>query len=582
MKELSWRIGGEQGEGIESTGDLWAKVLNAQGYHLYAFRAFSSRIKGGHTHYSLRIANEDIGTLTNILDFLIAFDSESLSQSIKELHETSIILAEEKLNIPNCAGTILKVPFAELLQQKNLTRQKGVFALGCSAALLELPIDVLRDSLEIEFFTKGQEVVEKNLVALKAGYDYILLKHREMIGKLNLPQITTSSNKLFILGNESLALGALSAGARFMSAYPITPSSEIMEYLVKKLPEYGGIVVQTEDEIAACTMAIGAAYAGARALTATSGPGFSLMAEAIGLACMTEIPLVIYNTQRGGPSTGLPTKHEQSDLLAALYNTHGDAAKIVIAPSTIEEAFYDSFAAFNLAEQYQCPVIVLTDLQLSLAKQSVEQLSVSELVINRGELLVSSLPELVGPEYYPRYSLKTSLGVSPRVLPGTSNAICLATGLEHDEFGKPSENKTMRVAQSSKRLKKLDQFLLNYQGALKILQEESEKEIVIIGMGASFACIKEARELLAQSGVKTSQIHIRLLNPFPTENLKAILTTAKKVVVFEHNATGQLKQLIMSKVTIGCELLSILQYDGDIITPQTLKERCLEVLANGN
>ena len=583
MQQLSWRIGGEQGEGIESSGDFWAKVLNLQGHYLYAFRAFSSRIRGGHTHYSLRIASENIGTLSNKLDFLIAFDKESLELSLSELHADSLVLLDEQLNLDTEFSKVLQIPFTEILQGKKLMQQKGVFALGCCAALLELPLASMHISLQEEFLKKGPAIIEQNILALELGYNYALSNFQEFVGCLKLPQTTANAQrKLFALGNEALALGAVSAGARFMSAYPITPSSEIMEYLVKKLPEYGGIVVQTEDEIAACTMAIGAAYAGARALTATSGPGLSLMAESIGLACMTETPLVIYNTQRGGPSTGLPTKHEQSDLLAAIYNTHGDTAKIVIVPSSIEEAFYDSFEAFNLAEEYQCPVIVLTDLQLSLAKQTVPSLSIADLEIRRGQLSTGVLPEIASPNYFARYNLNTVDGVSPRVIPGTKHGVCLATGLEHDIYGKPSENKAMRIAQSEKRLAKLNVFLNNYTKQLSNSCNSSEVDLLIIGMGATYACIQETQKLLEATGLAIRHAHIHLVAPFPVLQVQNCLKNAKKIIVLEHNATGQLRQLIMGNVVNCPPIKSILQYDGDIITPQVLKDKCLEVLANGN
>ncbi len=220
-----------------------------------------------------------------------------------------------------------------------------------------------------------------------------------------------------MIGNDAIALGALAGGSRFMAAYPITPASEIMEYLIKKLPQFGGTVIQTEDEIAACTMAIGANYAGVRTLTASAGPGLSLMMEAIGLAGITETPIVIVDTQRGGPSTGLPTKQEQSDLMAMIYGTHGEIPKVVIAPSTVQEAFYDMVEAFNIAEEYQCPVIVLTDLQLSLGKQTVEPLEYDKIEIRRGKLVTGELPEIPDKGCFKRYEV-TEDGVSPRVLPG--------------------------------------------------------------------------------------------------------------------------------------------------------------------
>ncbi len=264
--------------------------------------------------------------------------------------------------------------------------------------------------------------------------------------------------RLYMIGNDAIALGAIAAGARLMAAYPITPSSEIMEYLIKSLPDFGGTVVQTEDEIAAISMVIGANFGGVRALTASAGPGLSLMTEAIGLSGMTETPAVIVDTQRGGPSTGLPTKQEQSDINAMIYGTHGEIPKIVIAPSTVEECFYDTIQAFNLADRYQCPVILLSDLALSLGKQTVEPLDYDRIQIDRGELVTDSeeLKELENSELFKRYEL-TEEGISPRVLPGVKNGLHHVTGVEHDETGRPSELALNRKKMMEKRLRKLSQ-----------------------------------------------------------------------------------------------------------------------------
>ena len=263
--------------------------------------------------------------------------------------------------------------------------------------------------------------------------------------------------RLFMIGNDAIALGAIAGGCRFMAAYPITPASEIMEYLIKKLPALGGAVIQTEDEIAAATMAIGANYGGVRAITASAGPGLSLKMEAIGLSGMTETPLVIVDTQRGGPSTGLPTKQEQSDLMAMIYGTHGEIPKIVLAPSTVQEAFYDTAEAFNLAEEYQCPVIILSDLQLSLGKQTVEPLEFDKVEIRRGKLITEDLPEIENKGYFKRYEV-TEDGVSPRVIPGVKNGIHHVTGVEHDETGKPSESAVNRNLQMDKRFRKVEKI----------------------------------------------------------------------------------------------------------------------------
>lgn len=288
-----------------------------------------------------------------------------------------------------------------------------------------------------------------NIEALNQGYALMKEQLNDLQGDFKL-QTTEENPHLYMIGNDAIGLGAISAGSRFMAAYPITPASEIMEYMIANVPKVGGTVVQTEDEIAAANMAIGANYAGVRAFTASAGPGLSLMMEAIGLSGMTETPLVIINTQRGGPSTGLPTKQEQSDLMQMIYGTHGDIPKIVVAPTDAEDAFYLTIEAFNLAEEYQCPVIILSDLQLSLGKQTVERLDYNKIQIRRGELLQSDIErEEDDKQYFRRYAL-TGNGVSPRPIPGVKGGIHHVTGVEHNEEGKPSEAAENRRQQMEK------------------------------------------------------------------------------------------------------------------------------------
>lgn len=451
-------------------------------------------------------------------------------------------------------------------------------ALGITAALLGIDTAKLLPLLEKQYGRKGAEVMATNRLALETGHDYIKNNYADLLGTFTMPELENPQPKLFMLGNEAIALGALTAGAKFMSAYPITPSSEIMEYMVKYAPDEGGVMLQTEDEIAACTMAIGASYAGARAFTATAGPGLSLMAEAIGLAEMTETPLVLVDTQRGGPSTGLPTKHEQSDLMAAIYNTHGDTGKIVLSPSSIEEAFYYTFEAFNLAEEYQCPVIVLSDLQLSLGKQSVTSLDYDKLQIRRGKLVKEGLPEIKSPEYFKRYDLDAEDNISLRALPGTPNGISLGTGLEHDEVGRPSENKAMRTDQTNKRLRKMRGVIDTFDQPLYEDAPYAQSDLLIIGMAGTRAVISEVADELREKGLRVNHVQMRLLSPFPVCALNHYLQEAKKIVVVEHNATAQLARLIKMNAPPCPELHSILKYNGDIFYKEELLAKCKEVL----
>ncbi|HZG70010.1 MAG TPA: 2-oxoacid:acceptor oxidoreductase subunit alpha, partial [Chondromyces sp.] len=389
IEQLSWKVGGQQGEGIESTGEIFSMALNRLGYYLYGYRHFSSRIKGGHTNNKIRVSTTEVRSVADDLDILVAFDQETIDVNHAELHEKGIIIADTKFEPVKPENTKVKlyaVPFTEIATELGTSLMKNMVAVGASCAVLNIDVKVFKGVVEEIFGRKGEAVVQKNMEAIQRGYDFMLEKLGDQAGSMALAP-ADGKQRMFMIGNDAIALGALAAGVRLMPAYPITPASEIMEYLIKKLPAVGGTVIQTEDEIAAATMAIGANYGGIRSFTASAGPGLSLMMESIGLAGMTETPLVIVDTQRGGPSTGLPTKQEQSDLMQMIYGTHGEIPKVVLAPSTAEEAFYDTVEAFNLAEEYQCPVIILSDLQLSLGKQTVEPFDYSKVQIRRGKLV---------------------------------------------------------------------------------------------------------------------------------------------------------------------------------------------------
>ncbi len=378
-------------------------------------------------------------------------------------------------------------------------------------------------------------------------------------------------------GNDAVGLGSAAAGCRAMYAYPITPATDIMEYLMKKLPKLGGIVLQTEDEIAALNMVIGSAYAGARSMTATSGPGLSLMMEAIGLSGMTETPVVIVNTQRGGPSTGLPTKHEQSDLNACLYGTHGEIPKIVLAPSTAEECYYDTIRAFNLAEIYQCPVILMTDLALSQATQTVHYIEPVQPKLDRGSLqrlpsedddTVSILndPERFIP--FKRYEL-TENGISPRIVPGTAKGIHHVTGVEHSEVGRPSELTINRQEMMDKRLRKMKNMTIPHSVGFS---GPKNSDLLIVGWGSTRGVIEEAVERLS-SEFTVSHVHIKVLMPFPTEEMKDLIKDVKHVLVVENNSTGQLAALLRQHVECGDKCESLLKYNGEPFYPREIESK---------
>lgn len=575
ISQLSWKIGGQQGEGVESTDRIFSTALNRLGYYLYGYRHFSSRIKGGHTNNKIRISTSPIRAISDDLDILVAFDQESIDLNAHELRSGGVIVADAKFSpvVPEgIDARLFAVPITAIAEGLGTSLMKNMVASGASWALLGLPLEVFNKAVEEEFGRKGAAVVEKNIEAVKQGADFVLDQAGGPIEAFKL-EPADGKQKMFIIGNEAIGLGTIAAGCRLMSAYPITPASEIMEYLIKKLPKFGGTVVQTEDEIAAVTMAIGANYAGVRTMTASAGPGLSLMMEAIGLAGMTEQPLVIVDTQRGGPSTGLPTKQEQSDLNAMVYGTHGEIPKVVVAPASIEDCFYDMIEAFNVAEQYQVPVIVMTDLQLSLGKQSCEMLDYDQIVIKRGKL-VEEVPVSEDNELFKRYEL-TEDGVSPRVLPGVKGGIHHVTGVEHDETGRPSESTTNRKNMMDKRLKKLNS--LQFRDAIRVDAPYEQADLLIIGMGSTGGTIDEARCRLEADGLKTNHVTIRLIAPFPTDLLTPYLNSAKRVVVLENNATAQLASQIKMHAGYADKIHNVLKYDGSPFLPTEVYKACKEL-----
>ncbi|SCW42081.1 2-oxoglutarate ferredoxin oxidoreductase subunit alpha [Paenibacillus tianmuensis] len=576
ISQLSWKVGGQQGEGVESTDKIFSTALTRLGYYLYGYRHFSSRIKGGHTNNKIRISTMPIRSISDDLDILVAFDQETIDVNAHELRENGVIIADAKVNpvVPEgVKARLFPVPITAIAEELGTSLFKNMAASGASWALLGLPLEVFNKAVEEEFGRKGAAVVEKNVEAVRKAAEFVL----ELTGG-PLPEFqlepADGKQKLFMIGNDAIALGAVAAGCRFMPAYPITPASEIMEYLIKTLPKFGGTVIQTEDEIAACTMAIGANYGGVRTLTASAGPGLSLMMEAIGLAGMTETPVVIVDTQRGGPSTGLPTKQEQSDVLAMIHGTHGEIPKIVLSPSTIEECFYDTIEAFNLAEEYQVPVILLTDLQLSLGKQSSELLDYNKIQIKRGELQTGELPAPGENQMFKRYEF-TENGISKRSLPGQKYGIHHVTGVEHSEDGRPSESPVNRKKMMDKRLGKMKHMKVT--NPILVDAPHEEPDLLIIGMGSTGGTIDEARRRLADKGMKTNHITVRLLHPFPVEEIKPYLEKAKTVVVLENNATGQLASLIKLNVGYADKIKSMLKYDGNPFLPAEITKYCQEL-----
>ncbi len=474
---FTWVVGGESGEGIDTTGELFALALCRLGYHVYAYRHFPSRIRGGHTHYRLRIATWQVRAPAGEIDCLVAFDQGSVDWNWPQIRQGGMVVhdAEFDCQLPPSRPdlTAYAVPMSEMAGKSGAAIMKNMVAVGVSAAFLGLPAEPFVEGVRRRFKGKGEEVATANAELVRAGHAYASAHHRPAVPFVVAPEPAGDGGRRYLMsGNEALAYGALAAGCRFVAAYPITPATEIMQWLARELRGYGGAVVQCEDELAAINMAVGAAYAGARAMTSTSGPGFSLMTEGMGLAGAAEQPVVIVDDQRGGPSTGLPTKTAQADLQQAVYGGHGEFPRIVITPLTVEDCFDAAVDAFNLAERNQCPVVLAPDLALAMCRQTIDGLDFGRVRIERG--LLADPEELAlratggggergtaagggaaghGGRFH-RYEPLGS-GVSPRAFPGQAGGQHLVTGTEHDASGTVTDAPGNRAVQHAKRLRKL-------------------------------------------------------------------------------------------------------------------------------
>lgn len=576
-KELGWKVGGEQGAGIDSTGEIFAWTMHRLGYYVFAYRHFMSRIKGGHTNYKIRVADEMISHHGDELHLLVAFDQETVSVNWHEMVDGGVVISDGPMKaVDDRPVHLYEIPLTSLAKEAGSAIMKNMVAVGVTAAIIGLRPEDFLTVIEDRFAKKGQEIVDSNLNAVRKGYDYY---NEHFTTRLTLPVAPPlSPNHLYISGNEAIALGALAAGCRVLAQYPITPATEVMYSLVKYLPEYGGIVVQAEDEISAVNMAIGANYGGTRSMTCTSGPGFSLMMEALGLAGMSETPLVIVDVQRSGPSTGLPTKTEQSDLYEALYGSHGEFPRIVLAPTTVEECFSYMVEAFNLAEKYQCPVIVASDLYMGMSKGSTDLLDPGIVKIERGKIVTEDQLQGVVRGQFRRYEV-TEDGISPRAIPGQKGGRFIALGNEHDELGFEMEDQTMRRLQMDKRARKLAAFA-ELEGVAAVGTYDAE--LTLIGFGSTKGVIREAQEALLAQGLHVTHVQLSVLAPFPTDSLRPFVQGARALLVVEVNSQGQLASQI--KLHLGChdKIESCLKYDGDPLLVSEIVKRAKEVMTVGN
>jgi len=572
-------IGGEAGAGITRSGFLFAKACLRGGLHVFGTIDYQSLIRGGHNFYIARADAEEIYSQADTINLLLALNKETILLHKDELvpgggivyDGEEIALSDEELGRGD--PKLYSVPLRKVVKELEGTLiMRNTVALGAAVGLLDYDLEILNGVIRDTFKPK---VAELNAKAAKIGYDYA---REHYAGDFEYRLEKTSSagkRKMFLTGNEAVGLGAIRAGCKFYAAYPMTPATGVLHFMAPLDREYGMIVIQAESEIAAINMVAGASFAGVRAMTATSGGGFCLMSEGLGMTGMTETPAVIMLAQRPGPSTGLPTYSGQGDLRFAIHASQGEFPRVVIAPGDVQECFYKTMEAFNLAEKFQIPAILITDKYLVESHGAAEPFDQNRIGIDRGLLLTED--DYMGEEEYRRHKF-TEDGASPRAMPGMKGAIVRTSADEHDENGYTTDDPKLTTEMADRRFEKLDVLLKdleNYETTK--FYGPGEADVTILGWGSTKGPIREAMKLLGKEGLKVNYLQIVYLNPFPVANVQRILKSAKKTVVVENNKTSQLSSLIGEHLLMTIDH-KILKYNGRPFNPGELSQRIKEVL----
>lgn len=554
--DYSIKIGGEAGQGINTIGDILCKAFVDQGLHLFANQDYYSRVRGGHNFYQVRIANVPLYSFKNQLDVLIALDKASIDLHADELNAGGIIIYDQENIKPEKAfSNSLALPMAELGKKHGGKAVMGnTVAAGAAWQIMGGNPEILEKVLNKLFQSKGSEMAEANIRAAQAGSDYA----SENFSGSCACKIESGSNgaSMVLTGNEAIALGALAAGCRFMSSYPMTPASGVMQYIARQAGRLPLAFEQAEDEIAAINMSIGAANTGLRSMVGTSGSGFSLMVEGLSYTGISETPLVILLGQRPGPATGMATRTEQGELLFSIHAGNGEFPRAVFAPATAEDAFWTTAHAFNVAEKYQVPVIILSDQHLADSSSAVKPFDLNAVTIDRGDLVKKAGQG--ESTTYKRYQI-TESGISPRAFPGQSEHCVVITGNEHIESGYSTENPKVRSKMVDKRTRKLSRM------AEDVRPPESygskKPETLLLTWGSSYGACREAVDLANKTGKKLQVVYLPQLWPLPKEQIIKLARQANRVVTVELNSTGQLGRLLRVETGLQPDF-AILKYDG--------------------
>jgi 2-oxoglutarate ferredoxin oxidoreductase subunit alpha len=574
-RDLLIGMAGAGGDGVMSAGESLITAAAIEGYHAVMTKSFGPQIRGGESSFRLRVAVGEVFTVGGPLDVAVALNWDDFLRFGAELPvgpDTIVIYDSQFAQGPDGVPLVgvrpaaaIAVPIAKIA--KDITgadKAKNNVVLGLMSGWFGFNADALLAGIRRKLGKKGPEILEKNELAFAAGREYAV-NNPVAIAKTLEPIERPAVPKLLTDGNEMCGAAAIFAGCTFFGGYPITPSTEIMQYLGRELWKYGGVVFQAEDEIAGIGAVVGASFAGKKALTATSGPGMSLKTEILGLATIAELPLVCVNVQRGGPSTGIPTKSEQADLLQAAFSSHGDVVRPILAPTTVADTFHTTIEAFNIAEQYQTPVVLLTDADIGQRKEIVDPIDTSRITLV--ERRRPSGPEL---EEYQRFAL-TQSGVSPISEPGTPGGNYLASGIEHNEVGAPTASGAMHARMNEKRISKLTP--LTTRRDLFDVYGDPHAPIGVVAWGSVAGVAREGLQRALQAGVRAKLLVPRLLYPVARQVYEEFFASVRMGFVVEQSHQGQLYRVLRMFIDVPRGIEPFARSGSNPFTPREIAER---------
>lgn len=551
--EITIKIAGEAGQGMQTVGGALCNIFKDAGFYIFANQDYMSRIRGGNNLYQIRISDRLLYTLRQNSDIVVALDKPSVSIHGKDISENGVIIMDRKrFNITEENPAFFDIPMYTIAKE---TGGNEIFvnsvACGFLTEMTGTDFSYVDDVLRAAFADKKEDIIKKNIEAAQAGYDFAKNNFKRDIFKIKKGN---ARDTLLMTANDAIGLGAIAAGCKFYSAYPMTPSTGLTNLMAHYAKKFNMVVEQAEDEIAAINMIIGASFAGVRSMSGTSGGGFALMVEGFSLAGMTETPIVVYEGQRPGPATGFPTRTEQSDLDYLISAGHGEFARLIFSPGSIEEAFYLTIKAFNIAEKYQIPVLILSDQHLADSYRNIEAFDLNKVKAQRH---IISKEESRNVKNYKRYQF-TESGISPRAVPSWIDDPIYADSDEHTEEGHITEDATIRTKMVEKR------FYKKMAGLLKEIEKPVAFDVegadtILVGFGSTYGVLREVMESI--SNKKIGLIHLPQVWPFPAEDMTRLLKEAENIVVVENNAGAQLARLLKRETGIKTDR-SILKYDG--------------------